>query len=45
MAEFRTVCRVGDLADRVCLYFPGYPLSDRVLGDLVSAVKAESASR
>ena len=39
------VDRVGDLADRVCLYFPGYPLSDRVLADVVTAVKAASANR
>jgi len=39
------VDRIGDLADRVCLYFPGFPLPDRVLADLVSAVKAESAGR
>lgn len=39
------VDRVGDLADRVCLYFPGYPLPDRVMADLVKAVKAESANR
>jgi alkanesulfonate monooxygenase SsuD/methylene tetrahydromethanopterin reductase-like flavin-dependent oxidoreductase (luciferase family) len=39
------VARVGDLADRVCLYFPGYPLPDRVLAEVVSAVKAESAKR
>jgi hypothetical protein len=31
--------RVGDIADRVCLYFPGTQVSDRVLADLVRAIK------
>jgi probable F420-dependent oxidoreductase len=34
--------RYGDTADRVCLYFPGYPISDDVIGETVAAVKAVS---
>ena len=34
--------RYGATADRVCLYFPGYPITDEVIGETVAAVKAVS---
>ncbi|MFC7446594.1 TIGR03617 family F420-dependent LLM class oxidoreductase [Rhodococcus daqingensis] len=34
------VARFGDHADRVCCYFPGYPVSDSHVAELISAVKA-----
>ena len=43
-APEQIVERVGDFADRVCLYFPGFPIADDVLGELVSAIKSESAA-
>jgi probable F420-dependent oxidoreductase len=36
------VRRYGDTADRVCLYFPGYEISDEVIGETVAAVHAAS---
>ena len=36
------VRRYGDSADRVCLYFPGYDISDEVIGETVAAVHAAS---
>ncbi|CRK49660.1 conserved hypothetical protein [Rhodococcus sp. RD6.2] len=36
------VARFGDHADRVCCYFPGYPVSDVHVAELISAVKAAS---
>lgn len=32
--------RFGHQADRVCLYFPGYPISDGCIAETVAAVKA-----
>ncbi|CAM8659443.1 COG2141 Coenzyme F420-dependent N5,N10-methylene tetrahydromethanopterin reductase and related flavin-dependent oxidoreductases [Acidimicrobiia bacterium] len=34
------MARYGDHADRVCLYFPGYPISDACIARTVAAVKA-----
>ncbi|MGW6376009.1 TIGR03617 family F420-dependent LLM class oxidoreductase [Rhodococcus sp. NPDC055112] len=34
------VARFGDHADRVCCYFPGYPVSNDHVAELISAVKA-----
>ncbi|MDH6676439.1 putative F420-dependent oxidoreductase [Rhodococcus sp. LBL1] len=34
------VARFGDHADRVCCYFPGYPVRDQHIAELVAAVKA-----
>lgn len=34
------VARFGDHADRVCCYFPGYPVSDLHVAEMISAVKA-----
>lgn len=34
------VARFGEHADRVCCYFPGYPVRDRHIAELVAAVKA-----
>jgi probable F420-dependent oxidoreductase len=31
--------RFGHVADRVCLYFPGYPISDECIAETVAAVK------
>ncbi len=36
------VARFGDHANRVCCYFPGYPVSDVHVAELISAVKAAS---
>ncbi len=36
--------RYGSTADRVCLYFPGYPISDEVIAETVAAVKAAGES-
>ena len=36
--------RFGHAADRVCLYFPGYPISDECIAETVAAVK-EAAAR
>ena len=36
--------RFGHVADRVCLYFPGYPISDECTAETVAAVK-EAAAR
>ncbi|QBJ97409.1 TIGR03617 family F420-dependent LLM class oxidoreductase [Rhodococcus sp. ABRD24] len=36
------VARFGNHADRVCCYFPGYPVDDRHIADLVAAVRASS---
>ena len=38
------VRRYGATADRVCLYFPGYPITDEVIGETVAAVKAASST-
>ncbi|NLU83197.1 TIGR03617 family F420-dependent LLM class oxidoreductase [Rhodococcus sp. HNM0569] len=32
--------RFGEHADRVCCYFPGYPVSDRHIADLAAAVRS-----
>ncbi|MEV6768830.1 TIGR03617 family F420-dependent LLM class oxidoreductase [Nocardia sp. NPDC051030] len=32
--------RFGDHADRVCCYFPGYPVRDRHIGELIAALEA-----
>ncbi len=32
--------RFGDHAQRVCCYFPGYPISDERIGEVVAAIKA-----
>jgi probable F420-dependent oxidoreductase len=32
--------RFGSVADRVCLYFPGYAISDACIADVVAAIKA-----
>lgn len=37
------VARFGDHADRVCCYFPGYPVHGQHVAELVTAVKALSA--
>ncbi|WP_430331162.1 TIGR03617 family F420-dependent LLM class oxidoreductase [Rhodococcus sp. ACT016] len=34
------VARFGDHADRVCCYFPGYPVQGQHIAELVAAVKA-----
>jgi probable F420-dependent oxidoreductase len=34
--------RYGATADRVCLYFPGYPITDELIGETVAAVKRAS---
>jgi probable F420-dependent oxidoreductase len=34
------VARFGDHADRVCCYFPGYPVSNDHIAELISAVQA-----
>lgn len=34
--------RYGATADRVCLYFPGYPITDELIGETVAAVKQAS---
>ncbi|GAB2666083.1 TIGR03617 family F420-dependent LLM class oxidoreductase [Prescottella soli] len=34
------VARFGDHADRVCCYFPGYPVREEHIAELVAAVKA-----
>ena len=34
--------RYGHAADRVCLYFPGYPITDELIAETVAAVKAVS---
>ena len=34
--------RYGQAADRVCLYFPGYPITDELIAETVAAVKAVS---
>ncbi|WP_024794142.1 TIGR03617 family F420-dependent LLM class oxidoreductase [Tomitella biformata] len=36
------VARFGDHADRVCCYFPGYPVSDVNIAELISALQAAS---
>jgi probable F420-dependent oxidoreductase len=36
------VQRFGDHADRVCCYFPGYPVTDERIGELVTALHAAS---
>jgi probable F420-dependent oxidoreductase len=36
------VQRFGDHADRVCCYFPGYPVTDERIGELVAALHAAS---
>jgi probable F420-dependent oxidoreductase len=38
------VRRYGDTADRVCLYFPGYPITDEQIAATVTAVKAAAGS-
>ncbi|QCQ89943.1 TIGR03617 family F420-dependent LLM class oxidoreductase [Rhodococcus sp. SGAir0479] len=37
------VARFGDHADRVCCYFPGYPVREQHIADLVAAVKAPAS--
>ncbi len=32
--------RYGHVADRVCLYFPGYPISDECIAETITAVRA-----
>jgi probable F420-dependent oxidoreductase len=32
------VARFGGFADRVCCYFPGYPVTDAAIGELASAI-------
>ena len=39
------VGRYGDEADRVCLYFPGYPITDECQAETIAAVKAAAAAR
>ncbi len=34
------VRRFGDVADRACLYFPGYPMSDERLARLMESIRA-----
>ena len=36
------VDRFGDRADRVCCYFPGYPITDERIAEVVTAIKAEA---
>ena len=36
------VRRFGHAADRVCLYFPGYPISDECIAETVAEVKRQS---
>ncbi len=36
------VRRYGATAQRACVYFPGYPISDEVIGETVAAIKAAS---
>lgn len=37
------VARFGAVADRACLYFPGYSISDRLIGETVAAVRSATA--
>jgi alkanesulfonate monooxygenase SsuD/methylene tetrahydromethanopterin reductase-like flavin-dependent oxidoreductase (luciferase family) len=32
--------RFEGVADRVCCYFPGYPIADERIGELVAAIEA-----
>jgi hypothetical protein len=36
--------RYGATADRVCLYFPGYPITDEQIAATIAAVKAAAGS-
>jgi probable F420-dependent oxidoreductase len=36
--------RFGDVANRVCLYFPGYPITDECIAETIAAVKAAGAT-
>ena len=38
------VRRFGHAADRVCLYFPGYPITDACTAEVIAAVNAASAA-
>lgn len=38
------VRRYGSSADRVCLYFPGYPITDEQIAATIAAVKAAAGS-
>ena len=42
-AARKLVERFGKHAERVCLYFPGYPMSDETLARLVSEIRAVSS--
>ncbi|UFS97769.1 TIGR03617 family F420-dependent LLM class oxidoreductase [Nocardia huaxiensis] len=33
--------RFGDLADRICCYFPGYPVANQHVAELISLLKAD----
>ncbi|MBU6328778.1 MAG: TIGR03617 family F420-dependent LLM class oxidoreductase [Acidobacteria bacterium] len=37
--------RYGAVADRVCLYFPGYPISDDCIAETIAAVRAAAPGR
>jgi len=36
------VRRYGHAADRVCLYFPGYPITDETIAETIVALRAAS---
>ncbi len=36
--------RFGPYASRVCVYFPGYPIEDETIAELISAIAAASAA-
>ena len=38
------VRRFGAQADRVCLYFPGYPIADETIAQTIAALRAASAN-
>ena len=42
-AARQVVARVGDLADRVCLYFPSAAITDAAVADLIAAVRRHDA--
>jgi probable F420-dependent oxidoreductase len=39
------VQRFGPYASRVCLYFPGYPIEDETIAEIIATIKSVSADR
>ncbi|MDI9914604.1 hypothetical protein [Rhodococcus sp. IEGM 1379] len=37
----KIIARFGDHADRVCCYFPGYPVVDEHIAEMISALEAD----